>query len=134
MVNLPVKQLKALEEFERQQVGGSDKKGRCQLLPKPTTWEPKTREEELGQWSQWRDRSWSLEQYLAIQNIKKNVVCFEDDLYKWRKRLRRLMDLKDYGNSLWHVNQLREIGRWVCLTAFCRGHPLARRVPTWLRS
>ena len=71
--------VKALEEFQKQQVAGSEEKGWYKLLPKPTTWEPKTREEELGQWRDW---SWSLEQYLAtldpqyvadIENIRKNV-------------------------------------------------------------
>ena len=76
--------VRALEEFQKQQVAGSDEKGWYKLLPKPNTWEPKTREEELGQWRDW---SWSLEQYLAtldqqfvadIENIRKNVETFVD--------------------------------------------------------
>ena len=71
--------VKGLEDFQKQQATGSDEKGWYKLLPKPNTWEPKTREEELGQWRDW---SWSLEQYLAtldpqfvadIENIRKNV-------------------------------------------------------------
>ena len=34
--------VKALEEFQKQQVAGSDEKGWYKLLPKLTAWEPKT--------------------------------------------------------------------------------------------
>ena len=34
--------VRALEEFKKQQVSGSDEKGWYKLLPKPNAWEPKT--------------------------------------------------------------------------------------------
>ena len=54
------------------------------LLPRPSNWEPKNRDEEL---SSWRDWTWSLEQYLSsidpeygdeIETLRKNITTVQD--------------------------------------------------------
>ena len=49
--------VKALKELNYE----SDEKSWYRLLPKPSSWEPKSREEEI---TMWRDWVWSLEQRL----------------------------------------------------------------------
>lgn len=74
-----VKALKELKESHE-----SDEKSWYRLLPKPSSWEPKSREEEI---TMWRDWVWSLEQRLGsldaeypveIDNIRKNLSHAQD--------------------------------------------------------
>ena len=106
--------VRALEGFQKQQVAGSDEKGWYKLLPKPNTWEPKTREEELGQWRDW---SCSLEQYLAtldpqfvadIENIRKNVETSVDMSVMHEDEKKRCSFL--YG--LWPAYFVDDLYKW----------------------
>ena len=73
----------------------TDEKAWYKLLPKPSNFDPKNREEEI---SQWRDWSWSFKQYLAsldpkfvgeIKTIRENVTTEIDPSVQTDPELKR---------------------------------------------
>ncbi len=74
----------AAEALRDLKVNDNEGKNLYKLLPRPSNWEPKNRDEEL---SSWRDWTWSLEQYLSsidpeygdeIEALRKNITVVQD--------------------------------------------------------
>ena len=80
-----------LELKDRTSSSSSDEKAWYRLLPRPSVFDPDSRETELAQWREW---SWSVEQYLASMDPE-----FAVDLARIRKNSNAEVDMSIMDDS-----------------------------------
>ena len=98
----------AVESLKSSLGSSRDEKAWCRLLPKPSSFDPGSREDEIAKWRDW---SWSFEQYVGT--LDPSFVTEID-------RIRKTPDLEVDMSIMASDEQKRCIFHTVCLRLFSR--------------